>query len=66
VCIDDGTSCASTPPTMVLDSCLVVVCVTSRCLLEKVEPPVYVLDRRLVKAVALKQVRRWVMWKVND
>ena len=29
---------------------------------DKCEPPVYVSDRRLVKAVALMQVGLWVRW----
>lgn len=40
---------------MLTDSvCYAVCCVTAQ---EKIEPPVYVSDRRLVKAVALMQVR---------
>ena len=31
---------------------------------DKCEPPVYVSDRRLVKAVALMQVSLWVRWRL--
>jgi hypothetical protein len=40
---------------MVLDSCLVAVHVTSRYLQDKIEPPAYVGNSELVKAVALLQ-----------